>query len=168
MGSQYPGECEGGRFADLFTLAEAVDLGADAAYRVGGLLRLQWWLGTSDIAEHLLSRLGAEVALFKTGDVAAFQALLTSRPPGQSDITPEWALARARDHSKAVDTQRARAERGRKISGDGSTSPDENAGDGGSKPRRKAKGKERSSAGDAGAPEMTPVAGPSGGAKEDF
>jgi len=158
----------GGRFADLFTLAEAVDLGADAAYRVGGLLRLQWWLGTSDIAEHLLSRLGAEVALFKTGDVAAFQALLTSRPPGQSDITPEWALARARDHSKAVDTQRARAERGRKISGDGSTSPDENAGDGGSKPRRKAKGKERSSAGDAGAPEMTPVAGPSGGAKEDF
>ena len=116
------------------------------------------WLATSDTAEHLLSRLGAEVALYLTGDVTAFQQLLTSRPPGMSNIAPDWALARARDYSKALQQQRVRAGRG---SGPGGDKSSDDAADGANVRRRKPKKNKKNTK-----PAGAPKAGAGGAPKE--
>jgi len=97
----------------LYTICELIDLQANEAYVAGGLPALEYWLQTSDSAEHMLARIGAEVALIHTGDLRAFHQLLTSRPPGGSDILPQWALTAARDYSKQITAQAERAKKGR-------------------------------------------------------
>ena len=129
MTVRYPGK-KGGRYADLYTLAEMVDIGCDAAYQRGGLPALAVHLATDDNVEHMLSRIGAEVALCRSGDITAFQDLLTSRPPGNSDILPHWRLGEARDYSKQLHLQRARAGRaqGNVVTfGDGDDDGDDHA-----------------------------------------
>ena len=102
MASHYPGASGDQQFQDLWALAELIDIRADAEYQAGGVPRLNWALQNDDSLEHMLSRIGGQVAYIRTGDRRVFHALSTSKPPGQSDIVPEWALSEARDHSKQL------------------------------------------------------------------
>ena len=102
MSSHYPGSRGDQQFHDLWALAELTDIRVDAEYQAGGVPRLNGALQNDDSLEHMLSRIGGQVAYIRTGDRRVFDALSTSKPPGQSDIVPEWALSEARDHSKQL------------------------------------------------------------------
>ena len=97
----FTGSKQGQRYADLWLTAEMIDLEIDRAYQSGGLPAIQWALGYSDTLEHKLARIGAEIAYIRTGDSRMFSDLLTSKPPGASDILPTWAISAARDGVKA-------------------------------------------------------------------
>ena len=90
-------------------IAENVDIEVDQAYRYGGVPWLNYSLNTSDTLEHGLSRIGAQIAYLRTGDNRMYAELTTSKPPGDSDVLPDWALAAARDQSKALFQQHQRA-----------------------------------------------------------
>ena len=106
-----PGAKEGETFNRLWQGAEIIDLELDKAYRAFGVADVNHALQESDSLEHLLSDLGAELALLHTGDVRMYQELLSCKPPGAADILPSWKLAQARDASKALYQQNQRANR---------------------------------------------------------
>ena len=68
---------------------------------------VNYHLATSDRLEHALARLGAEFTLQVTGDWQMFESMLTAKPPGESHVMPEWAVAQARLASKTEHQQRA-------------------------------------------------------------
>ena len=115
-----------------------IDIEADKAYSAGGVPMLQWTLETSDTLEHLLSRLGAEIALLKYGDAQMYADLITSKPPGEADILPSWAVAAARDSSKALHQQQQRL-RTACHKGPSVSSGDEDHVPGGARERKKKK-----------------------------
>ena len=139
----YPGDKKSKLFRDLWVAAECIDTELDIAHRHHGLAGVQWALATSDTLEHLLARIGAEVALLRHKDPAMYEFLQTSKPPGESDVLPEWALAAARDSAKATHQTEARVEGRRKPrSGKAcSSSSDEAQPRGGARRRTRAKAK---------------------------
>ena len=99
----------------------------DKAYRAGerarpglGLDYLNHALETDNTLEHLLSKLGAEISFQITQDKVMYRELRTGLPPGKDHVIPEWALAGARDSSKAIYQQS-----GRVAGGKGTTSSDD-------------------------------------------
>ena len=107
-------------------MAELVDLEVAAFHARGGITAVNWALATSDQPEHVLARLGAEMTLQLTGDWEMFEQLLSTRPPGKSQVLPDWAVVAARGHSKVVHQQQ------QWLRGDGQASD----GDGGGAPSR--------------------------------
>ena len=83
---------------------------------------MNWALATSDRLEHTLARLGAEFSLQVTGDWTMFTNMLTTQPPGESHVMPEWAVAQARLSSKNEHQQRAWL-KGEYIDDDGNPAP---------------------------------------------
>ena len=77
----------------------------DIAYRSYGVAGVNQVLFYDDTAEHIMSRLGAQIACIRFGDRRVYDAIVTAKPPGESDILPSWALTEARDHSKALCNQ---------------------------------------------------------------
>ena len=102
-------------------------------------MRVNRVLATSDRMEHLMARIGAEMTLQVSGDWAMFESLLTSRPPGETHILPEWAVTQARNVSKVEHQQRAWLS-GEVVTDDGI------AGGGGARRRAAAKGKAKGGA----------------------
>jgi len=90
-------------------MAETVDAEVHNAYMYGGMTYLNHYLDTNDGAEHMLSRIGAEVHLRLTKDYVAYRNILTAKPPGNSDILPSWCTTEARDTAKALHNQKKRA-----------------------------------------------------------
>ena len=147
MSNYYPGEKNGQTFEDLWLAAELVDCELDRAYRIGGLAGVNGALASNDTLEHLLSRIGAQVALARTGDHGMYRSLLTSRPPGQSDILPEWSLTAARDVAKVQHLQQVR------VKGSGPVHYDDDDVDGGAPRRARRRGNDKGAGkGDAAAP----------------
>ena len=85
-----------------------VDGQLDIVYRSAGKPGVDHLLLNNDAIEHALSRIGAQVAFLRSGDRRVYDALATSKPPGQSDIVPAWALEEARTHSTALWKQEQR------------------------------------------------------------
>ena len=108
MSQLYGGSRTSQEYYDLWTYAEMVDARLDDAYRSHGLSGVNYLLASDDTLEHMLSRIGAQVAFLQSGDRRVYDALVTSRPPGQSDLVPQWALEEARNHSKSVWQQEQR------------------------------------------------------------
>ncbi len=109
MTNHYSGLKQGDEWSDLWMAAEVVDSEADRAYRSGGLEGVNMMLATSDVMEHMLSRIGARVGLQKTGDREMYHELLWSRPPGDVHVLPCWVVKTAQDSSKALCQQQGRA-----------------------------------------------------------
>ena len=84
-------------------MAEIVDSQPDQAYRAYGLDGVNRVLLYGDDAEHILVRLASQIAYRRICDT-----IVTANPPGESDILPFYALAGARDHSKARYNQECR------------------------------------------------------------
>jgi len=139
----YPGDKTGRTFQDLWLVGEMIDIECEMAYRRDGMTGLALALERSDVLEHCLSRIGAEVALHLHKDPKMYQGLLTSRPPGSSDLLPDWAISAARDLSKAAYQEQQRV-KGRAMAVD---SDDEEPGQTGSHRRRRAKAKAKAAAG---------------------
>ena len=75
------------------------------AHQQYGVLGVNHVLATKDNLEHALSRIGAEISLQLTGDWEMFENLLSTQPPGRSQILPEWAVNAGRWHSRLVHQQ---------------------------------------------------------------
>ena len=142
----YPGDKTGRTFQDLWLVGEMIDIECDLAYRRDGMAGLSAALERSDVLEHCLSRIGAEVALHLHKDQKMYQDILTSRPPGSSDLLPDWAISGARDLSKAAYQEQMRV-KGRAKAVD---SDDEDQEKTGSRRRRRAKAKAKAEAGKSG------------------
>ena len=127
----------GTKYTDLWTFAELVDLELAAAHAAGGVAAVNWALATSDRLEHTLSRLGAEFSLQVTGDWTMFTNMLTTQPPGEAHIMPDWAVVQARNLSKVEHQQRAWL-KGDHVDDEGNV-----VAGGGAARRRKAKPKEK-------------------------
>ena len=125
----------GTKFNDLWTFAELIDLELAEAHSRGGVAAVNWALSTSDRLEHALSRIGAEISLQVTGDWTMFNSLLSTRPPGESHILPDWAVNAARNASKLEHQQTAWL-RGHRPADD-----DDAPAGGGARRRARAKGK---------------------------
>ena len=108
LSTHYKGGSGTQEYADLWTLAEIIDGMLDAAYRSGGLDAVNYVLWYDDTAEHIMARVGAQIAYLRSGDRRVYNAIITAKPPGESDILPDWALQEARDHSKALYNQECR------------------------------------------------------------
>ena len=108
ISTHYQGEKKGEKYHHLWTQCEMIDLEVDTAYRSGGVARADWLLENNDSLEHMLARVGAEVAYCKYKGRNMFNELLTSKPPGDADILPGWSLAASRDASKQLHQQEAR------------------------------------------------------------
>ena len=102
LSQMYQGPRSSQEFSDLWMLAEMLDGQLDIAYRHGGKPAVDWLLVHDDACEHALSRIGAQVAYLRSGDRRVYDAIVTSKPPGESDILPSWALEEARTHSTAM------------------------------------------------------------------
>ena len=92
------GRSSGTKYTDLWTFAELVDLELAEAHAKGGVAAVNWVLATSDRLEHTLSRLGAEFSLQVTGDWTMFTNMLSTRPPRESHVMPEWAVTATMKH----------------------------------------------------------------------
>jgi len=49
-----------------------------------------------------MTRLSAQITYLRTGERAMLTQLQSSRPPGSSDLAPEWAVSAARDCAKSL------------------------------------------------------------------
>ena len=56
----------------------------------------------SDTLEHLLTQIGAEVALVQHGNKAMYRSMQTALPPREQDLMPAFAIDEGRDKSKAL------------------------------------------------------------------
>ena len=92
----------------MWMLAESIDLTLEQVHQTSGYSGVCKALELDDRLEHWLSRIGAEVAFTQTGDVAMRKELSTSKPPGEGHLLPEWAVAAARDTTKALFQQAGR------------------------------------------------------------
>ena len=108
LATHYKGSTATQEYADLWTMAEILDGQLDAAYRSYGVNGVNHILLHDDYAEHIMARLGAQIAYLRSGDRRVYDAIVTAKPPGESDILPSWALSDARDHSKAMFNQEGR------------------------------------------------------------
>eukprot|EP00969_Alexandrium_andersonii_P065751 2899069-Alexandrium_andersonii.AAC.1 len=57
----------------------------------------------------MLAQLGAEQAWKLHRDPVMLSELTTARPPGSSDLLPEWAIGAAREASKAAYLEKGRS-----------------------------------------------------------
>ena len=148
--AHYTGSRRGRSWQDLWLTCEMVDLEVDKAYTASGLEGVHFALATSDTLEHMLARLGAEIAYLQYRDEGMYQLLLTSKPPGESDILPSWALDVARDQSKALWLQAGRVAGGRGAAAGARPAAGAHSGDdgedGAGRRRRRPKAKARASA----------------------
>jgi hypothetical protein len=100
-------------WTEMWMLAESIDLTLEQVHQTSGYSGVCKALELDDRLEHWLSRIGAEVAFTQTGDVAMRKELSTSKPPGEGHLLPEWAVAAARDTTKALFQQAGRQKGGR-------------------------------------------------------
>ena len=91
-------------------MGELLDGQPDIAYRSYGVAGVNQVLLYDDNAEHIMSRLGAQIAYIRCGDRRVYDAIVTATPPRESDILRTWALTEAIDHSKALYNQDAAAD----------------------------------------------------------
>eukprot|EP00969_Alexandrium_andersonii_P208228 9197928-Alexandrium_andersonii.AAC.1 len=68
-------------FRELWQAAEMIDVELERGHAQGGPPRVLDLLATSDILEHLLSRLGAEQAYAIHKDPVMYEELLTAKSP---------------------------------------------------------------------------------------
>ena len=108
MSTHYKGSRSSQEFADLWLMSEVLDAKLDEAYRASGVNGVNWVLHNDDLAEHVMARLGAQIAYLRSGDRRLYEAIVTAKPPGESDILPAWCLSEARDHSTALWKQEGR------------------------------------------------------------
>ena len=108
LAQHYKGSMATQKYADLWTMGEILDGQLDNAYRTHGVDGVNHILWYDDLAEHIMARLGAQIAYLRCGDRRVYDAIVTAKPPGESEILPSWALAEARDHSKALYNQECR------------------------------------------------------------
>ena len=92
----------------MWTMGEILDGQLDIAYRGYGVAGVNHVLLYDDNAEHIMLRLGAQIAYIRCGDRRVYDATVIAKPPGESDILLSWALTEARDHSKALYNQECR------------------------------------------------------------
>ena len=85
MSQLYAGLRSSQEYFDLWTYAEMIDSRLGEAYRGHGINGVNYLLTTDDTLEHMLSRIGAQVVFLQSGDRRVYEAIVTSRPPGQSD-----------------------------------------------------------------------------------
>ena len=144
LAMHYPGRRDTSTYRDLWLVGEMIDLEVDRAYQAGGLARVTLELQASDTLEHMLARVGAEIAYCCTGDKGMFQELLTSKPPGDSNILPDWAVTAGREQSRALYVQQGRCRNSR---GRGADTGDSSDDDGAARRRRRAKAKAKAGEG---------------------
>lgn len=141
MTDQFVGKRSGLLWKELYLAAENIDLLAAEAWNFGGLPALDAMLDRSDVCEHGLTRLAAEVSYLMTGDAIMRDEMLSCRPPGAAHLVPDSELIRARDLSKQQYLQQQRvkynprAKDGEGSSDDGTRSMRRNR-----RPRAKGKG----------------------------
>jgi len=129
--NNFAGDKGGPRYGDLWLVAESIDLLVHNAWLAGGLTGVNNALATNDALEHMLSRVGAEINYQITHDYEAYLSLLSSKPGGNTDILPTWAVTESRDRSHAMYRQKARQKKGGKKATLSSSSSDD------PKPRRR-------------------------------
>ena len=134
MSAFYPGSKTEQLWADLYQVAQNVDLTLQMAWDTGGYAGVCTALESDDRVEVGLSRIGAEINYIRTGEKSMREALQAGMPPGFGDIMPAWAVESAQASSKALFQQRGRVcGRGRGSGMDG----DSDDGGGGRRPRRR-------------------------------
>ena len=133
----------------MWMMAEVLDARLDEMYRQYGKQGVDWVLMNEDMAEHVMSRIGAQIAYMCCGDRRVYDALVSTKPPGESDIVPAWALSEARDHSKQLFNQECRVQGVQRPAARAAASPPAApgqaaaAGKAGAKPRVRNRGKFR-------------------------
>ena len=140
----YPGSRAEQRWVDLWGCGENVDLTLQMGYDscpdpATGYAWVCHSLATDDRREAWLSRLAGEIAFIRTGEQAMLDEMQTSKPPGASNLAPDWALSSAREAARVQALQRARVRGGGGVdsSGRGTTwAGQEEEGDGGLTRRR--------------------------------
>ena len=111
MTHYYRGCREGQEWIDLWDCAQSVDLTLAEAYGPGGpqgYAAVCTRLATDDRVEGWCTRISAQVTFLRTGERAMRDQLQTTKPPGSTDLAPDWAVAGARDTAKALYLQGGR------------------------------------------------------------
>ena len=128
MTDQFSGKRSGVLFQELYLAAENVDLLVSDAWNQGGTTAVNYLLDTSDVCEHCLCRIAAEVSFLLTGDSAMRDEMRSCRPPGGSHLMPDHEVIRSREISKQQHLQRQRVGgRGATDGGDDSDDPPKRA-----------------------------------------
>ena len=86
LAQHYKGSTATQEYADPRTMGEILDTQLDLAYRQYGVDGVDHVLMYNDYAEHIMSRLGAQIAHLHCGDRRVYEAIVTAKPPGESDI----------------------------------------------------------------------------------
>ena len=76
----------------MWTMRDILDGQLDIAYRGYGVAGVNHVLMYDDKAEHIMSRLGVQIAYIRCAIRRVYDAIVTAKPPGESDILPSWAL----------------------------------------------------------------------------
>ena len=143
---QYPGKREGLLFRELFLAGENVELMVTDAWKFGRTAEVNRLLDNSDVTEHCLTRLAAEVSYLLTGDSQMRDEIQSCRPPGGKHLVPDAEVIRTRDVSKQQFLQHQRVHKGVNYTEDAS----EAAGPGGRRRQRRGGGRGRGADGKGG------------------
>ena len=108
MTDQFSGKRSGVLFQELYLAAENVDLLVSETWSQGGTTAVNYLLDTSDVCEHCLCRIAAEVSFLLTGDYAMRDEMRSCRPPGGTHLMPDHEVIRSREISKQQHLQRQR------------------------------------------------------------
>ena len=106
--SYYRGSRAGQEWVDLWGAAEALDLTLNEAHLLGGYPGVCHRLSTDDRVEGWCCRISAQVTFLRTGERQMLDALQSAKPPGASDLAPDWAVSGARDLSCSLYLQAGR------------------------------------------------------------
>jgi hypothetical protein len=104
----WPGSKEDGVYLQLYQKCALVDAALKRAFRERGDAGVEDLLRTDEGLEIALNSLACEWDLQLHGDAAATASLLAVRPPGMSDLLPQWAVDAGRTASRDVYRQAER------------------------------------------------------------
>ena len=88
-------------------MGEILDGQLDIAYRGYGVAGVNHVLMYDDKAEHIMSRLGVQIAYIRCAIRRVYDAIVTAKPPGESDILPSWAVTRPETTARRSTTRSA-------------------------------------------------------------
>jgi len=111
----YPGDRSGGKYLLLYQSLEGADTTIREARNYGGEDAVNYVLDSNNQLEIAINGMAVEWDVLLHGDSAAAAANLAVRPPGQSDLLPNWALESGRNVSRDLFRQHER------VSGGGSS-----------------------------------------------